>query len=149
MRIALLAISPSATQHPAWQQGKKMSRARVILWSIAIVCGVALIAGCGDGRDDDTPPGTKFDPGNRIYNPPRGGAPATSISCSPVGATRECIVDVWVNDVHSCFDGLAVCQGETGWTDCLDPTEARKLAEEVEQNGGVTVSSGGAGGSSG
>jgi len=124
-----------------------MSRARVVLWSTAILCSVALIAGCGDGRDDDTPPGTKFDPTVRTYNPPQGGAPSISVSCSPVGTTRECIVDVWINDVHSCFEGLAVCQGEPGWTDCLDSTEARELSAEVKASGGVTVSSGGASGS--
>jgi hypothetical protein len=47
--------------------------------------------------------------------------------------------------VHSCFPGHAVCQGEAGWTVCMDTAEATKLAATIE----ATVPETGTAGASG
>ncbi len=103
-----------------------------LTWSaVSIGLGLALAVGCGGQEEAEHPGGVSYENEGGSTSRPRDAEPVDE-SCEDVGSLRECMVDIVVNGVKSCFPGHAVCQGEAGWTICMDTAEAKDLAASLE-----------------
>lgn len=104
----------------------------LLTWSaVSIGLGLALAAGCGGNEEVDHPSKVVYGSEGGETASSRDAAPVDT-SCTDVGTLRECLVDIEVNGVHSCFPGHAVCLGEEGWTVCMDSADASELAASVK-----------------
>lgn len=116
-------------------------------WSLLSVAGgFTLAAGCG-GDEDDSPGGVIYEPDADTSDAPLDHDADTS--CSERGATEACQIYQYIDDVKYCYDGLRVCQGDDGWTDCLRAEDATALAATLlgaggAGNGGASNGGGGA-----
>ncbi len=102
----------------------------ILVWSlVSILAPIAFAAGCG-GKEEAGPSGVRYGEGG-YPSYPRDAAPV-DMTCEPVGSQRECVVETVTNGIKSCFRGKAVCQGEDGWSTCLDATDARAMSAALK-----------------
>ena len=108
---------------------------------VGVLLPVFVVASCGKGHDDDSPPRVEPDP---TSEPDGGDADVLPLpnadDCETLGEVVECTVYLpEVGGVTSCFKGQQVCasqdDGSAEWSECTDPETVAQILDEMEAAG--------------